>query len=108
MCFQEIGDLGEKKLEKVDWLGQYGRKQNLKIAGKPIKGKENPNNMITEIVKLVKMKITPDKISTSHRLQEKPKCFRSLGMMSNESPPTPSSIIIRFLNRDVRNQLYSK
>ena len=54
------------------------------------------------------MKITPDQILTSHRLEAKPKRSRSWKMKSNETPPTPPSIIIRILNRDIRNELYNK
>ena len=57
---------------------------------------------------MVNTKITPDQISTSHRLQAKLKRFRSWEMMSNKKPPTPPSIIVRFLNRDIRNELHSK
>ena len=44
--------------------------------------------------------LTPDQISTSHRLQTRPKPTNS---ETAASPP----IIVRFLSRDVRNQLYA-
>ena len=68
--------------ENVDSLEQYGRRQNLEIAGIPIGENENTNNIVIEVAKMVNMKITADQILTSHRLQEKPKSFRPREMIT--------------------------
>ena len=74
----------------------------------PVRDNENTNNIVTEVTIMTNMKITPDQISTFHRLQAKSKRSRPREMMFNETPPTPPSIIVRFRNRDIRNELYSK
>ena len=69
-------------MEKLNRLEQYGRRQNLEIVGNPVQDGENTN-------------LTPEQISTSHRLPAK-------------NPENLSPIIIaRFTNRDVRNKIYA-
>ena len=94
--------------EKADSYEKYERRQNLEIAGIPVRENENTNNIVTEVAKMVNMKITSNQVSTSHRLQAKPKRSRPWKMMSNETPSTPPFIIVRFLNRDIHNELCSK
>ena len=97
---------GDKEEEKVDAIEQYGRRLNLEISGIPIKDGENTNKIMEEIAKLVNVELSADQISTSHRLAVKPK--RTAGTengIETETPP-PHSIIVRFLSRDVRNQVY--
>ena len=98
----ELEDRGTKEEEKVDAIEQYGRRQNLEIAGIPVKPGENTNEIVTEVAKLANVDITADQISTSHRLPPK----RSGNTIGNKPTPPPS-IIVRFINRDVRNKIYS-
>lgn len=88
----ELKTNGAKEASKLDSLDQYGRRQNLEIVGIPITKGENTNAIVTEVAELLQVKIAPGDISTSHRLQSK-----------NDKPP---SIIVRFVNRDVRNNFY--
>ena len=90
----------EKEKEKVDALEQYGRRQNLEIVGVPLKEGENTNEIAIEVAKMLNVSLTPDQISTSHRLQTRPK-------PTNSEPAASPPIIVRFLSRDVRNQLYA-
>ena len=90
-----------KEEEKVDAIEQYGRRQNLEIAGIPIKPGENTNKIVIEVAKLVNVEITPDQIFTLHRLSAK----RTHNTIGNK-PASPPSIIVRFVNRDVRNKIY--
>ena len=53
-----------------------------------------------EVAKLLNVEISPEKISTSHRIAS-----RTNKHKDNESQPPPP-IIARFVNRDVRNELY--
>ena len=66
----------------------------------PLKEGENTNEIAIEVAKMHNVFLTPDQISTSHRLQTRPK-------PTNSEPATSPPIIVRFLSRDVRNQLYA-
>ena len=97
---------GDKEEEKVDAIEQYGRRLNLEISWIPIKDGKNTNEITEEIAKLVNVELFADQISTSHRLAVKSK--RTAGTkngIETEIPPPPS-IIVRFLSRDVRKQVY--
>ena len=93
----ELESCNEK--EKVDFLDQYGRRLNLEIIGVPFKKGENTNQIVMEVAKLLDITITDDQISTSHRLQ--PRIKRD-NTMPTVSPP----IIVRFVSRDVGNNVY--
>ena len=88
-----------KEIEKIDNLEQYGRRQNLEIAGIPVQDGEDTNAVVMEVAKLLDVDILPSHISTSHRLPKK------IGQNGNviRTPP----IIVRFTNRDIRNKLYA-
>ena len=79
---------------------QYGRRQNLEIVGEPLKEGENTNEIAIEVAKMLNVSLTPDQISMSHRLQTRPKPTYS-------EPAASPPLIVRFLSRDVRNQLYA-
>ena len=92
---KELKSQSESEVEKLDRLEQYGRRQNLEIVGIPVQDGENTNAIVIEVAKLLDVSLTPEQISTSHRLPAK--------NPENRSPP----IIARFTNRDVRNQIYA-
>ena len=94
--------LGTNESKKVDALEQYGRRLNLEIAGVPVKGNENTNNIVVEVAKLANVEITKDQISTSRRLAAKPK-RNAIDQAARFLPP----IIVRFISRDIRNHLYA-
>ena len=82
-------------MEKLDRLEQYGHRQNLEIVGIPVQDGENTNAIVIEVAKLLDVNLTPEQISTSHRLPAKNR--------ENLSPP----IIACFTNRDIRNKIYA-
>ena len=73
---KKLGTQREEEEEKVDSLEQCGRRQNLEIAGILVRKNENTNNIVTAVAKMVNMKITPNQVSTSHRLLAKLKRFK--------------------------------
>ena len=89
-----------KETEKIDGLEQYGRRQNLEIAGVPQQPNENTNSIVIEVAKLLNVVVPPDHISTSHRLPKKPN-------HSTKDSVCPPSIIVRFTNRDTRNKMFA-
>ena len=64
----------------------------------PLQEGENTNKIVIKVAKMLNVSLSSDQISTSHRLQTrlKPK---------NSEPAASPPIIVRFLSRDVRNQL---
>ena len=92
---------------KLDDIEQYGRRQNLEIVGIPTKPGENTNKIVQEVAKLMKINLSKDQISTSHRLPapQRPKNddTSSGSRKILASPP----IIAQFLSRNVRNSLYA-
>ena len=90
----EMSAQGAKEASKLNALTQYGRCQNLEIVGVPVTSNEDTNAIVQEIAELLLVTISSKDISTSHRLHTK----------SKSNPPP---IIVRFVNRDVRNRIYS-
>ena len=88
-----------KEIEKIDNLEQYGRRQNLEIAGVPVQDGEDTNAVVMEVAKLVDVDILPNHISTSHRLPKK--------ISQNGNVTCTPPIIVRFTNRDIRNEIYA-
>jgi len=66
-----------------------------------MKNGECTNDIVKEVVKLVKVDLSSDQISTFHCLPAKPK--RNVDFNTELATP----IIVRFLSRDVRNKLYA-
>ena len=100
----------EKKAEteaiKLDGIDQYSRRQNLEFHGVPQTNNENVINIVVKIGKVLGVDINQNDISTAHRLPQKPHSNRR--SESDEPPPPPPGIIARFINRDLRNFIYSK
>ena len=66
----------------------------------PLKEGENTNEIVIKVTKMLDVSLSSDQLSTFHRLQTrlKPK---------NSEPAASPPIIVRFLSRDVRNQLHA-
>ena len=90
----EMSAQGAKEAFKLDALEQYGRRQNLEIVGILVTSNEDTNAIVQEIAELLQVTISSKDISTSYRLYTK----------SKSNPPP---IIVRFVNRDVRNRIYN-
>ena len=89
---------GKKEQDKVDLLEQYDRGNNLEIVAVLYKEGENTNKIAMEMCKLIDVDITQDQILTTHCLQTKKRANEKI-----TSPP----IIVRFINRDLRNKVFS-
>ena len=53
---------------ELEQLEQYGRRENLEIHGIPINKEESTNQIVKHVATLLKVELTNDQISTSHRL----------------------------------------
>ena len=58
--------------------------------------------IVVEVAKLANAEITKDQISTFHRLAAKPE-RNAIDQAAQSTPP----ILVRFISRDIRNQLYA-
>ena len=96
----DLENQGFEKIEKFDELEQYGRSQNLEIAGVPQQLNEYTDSIVLEVAKLLNVIVPPDHISTSHRLPKKPN-------HSTNDSVCPPTIIVWFMNRDTQNKMFA-
>ena len=89
----------QTETEKLDDLEQYGRRENHEIHGVPWTRNACTNEIVQKVAKILNVKLTSNDISTSHRL------FNSGIVNANEKNQHPP-IIVRFANRDKRNELF--
>ena len=80
----------------LDELEQYGRRENLEIHSVPVKPNESTNQIVKTLAKHLNVHLDESHISTSHRLATKPDSKR------------PPPIIVRFANRDKKNEIFGK
>ena len=95
--------------EQLDNLEQYGRRENLEIHGVPTMRNENTNQIVETVAKALNVHVTDEHISTSHRLpvtSATPKLNSSQHQNSQDFTKLPPPIIVRFSNRDKRNELF--
>ena len=81
----------------LDKLEQYGRQENLEIYGVPTMRNENTNQIVKTVAKALNVQLCERHISTSHRPTQHQNQTR-------QYPP----IIVRFSNRDKRNEIFRK
>ena len=114
---QKLSEIQTKEIFKLDELEQYGRRDNLELHGVPMHANENTNFIVKKLAGKLNVKIEDQAISTSHRLpllktKSSTEGNKSYGNHANEArndlSDKPPPIIVRFANRDVRNQLYQK
>ena len=94
----DMKEKAEEEASKLDGLDQYGRRQNLEFEGVPVTEGEGVVDLVVRIGNLVGAKIKRNDISTAHCLP--PKRHSKIG--------NPPGIIVRFISRNVRNEIYSK
>ena len=97
-----IAENEAKEFDKIDALEQYGRRQNLEIVGIPETQGEDTNKLVIEVAKMLNIEVTPDQISTSHRLPT-----RRTRHENNSTKTFLPPIIVKFVNRDARNKIYA-
>jgi len=85
---------------KLDGFEQYGRRENLEIHGVPLKNGENTNDIVMKLAENLNVKLDNRDISTSHRLLT--------NGISDSKLNSPPPIIVKFSNRDKRNEIYNK
>ena len=88
--------------EKAENNAKYSRSDSLQVNGIPeslfkdcFTESENCKNILVGLCKELNFILNPETISTAHRLKK------------NENAKGPRGIIVRFLNRDARNDVYN-
>ena len=102
----------EKHLDEVE---QYRRRENLEIHGMPMIRNENSNHITKTVAKCLNVELDDSHISTSHCLFLNPNNFSGTSNSPNQQnrknirvPSKPPPIIVRFTNRDERNDLFRR
>ena len=83
---------------KIDDLEQYDSRMNLEFEGIPHEKNENINDIFVKLVNKMGVTLKTTDISTAHSLPKK-------ASKSQDQPPTT---IVRFMNRDKRNEIFLK
>lgn len=91
-----------------DALGQYVRRDNLKIEGVKWTDGEDTNTIVKEIAAEVGVEIKDEDISTSHRIgtnkEQEENTSETVGVPT--APKKPPSIIVRFNRRDIKVKFF--
>lgn len=90
---------------KIDDLEQYTRRDSIEIKGVPTSQYENTNQLVCQVGELMDVDISEDDISISHRLPPNKPWVDNNG---TQHPPSPPSIIAKFVRRDTKNEFYSR
>ena len=118
-------DKNQSKIEvQLEELDQYGRRENLEVHGIPWSQNENTNAIVKKVAESLKVKLDDKDISTSHRLYPNNKVIdnrpskrqnadqfaykNSTQTKAELNLDEHSPIIVRFSNRDKRNELFAK
>jgi hypothetical protein len=94
----------DQSVNQLDKLDQYGRNENLVFHGLPHPTSENPDQLKSSVVDSLNFNfnsnvVAQEDISVVHRLG------RKMQPTNSSIPLKPAPIIIRFVRREVRNNL---
>ena len=87
----------------LDEQEQYIRRECVEIKGIPARRDEVTNDIVLQVAELLDVEMREDDISISHRLPLKKPWTDSNGI---KHPPSPPSIIAKFVRRDVKEEFY--
>jgi len=113
--FKILNNKQTKSEKQLDNLEQYGRRENIEIHGIAWSDNECTNSIAKKVAKDLNVKLEDSDISTSHRLFTKGKSLnknqnpsnKNIKQFNPESERHPPNIV-RFTNRDKRNELFTK
>ena len=101
-----------KTEEQLDALQQDGRRNNLEIHNIPWTKNEKTNEIVKKIANALNLKLDDHNISTSHRIYSnqtpKPNSANINLKQSEAEGNEHLPIIVRFFNRDKRNEIFAK
>ena len=103
-CTNDLKKQRNNEELKVDELEQYNRRQNLIFEGVPQFQNENVTEIILSLASKLDVNLTANDISIAHRLPVKRPRLNSESNVTNRRHP---GIIVRFISRQKRNEMYS-
>ena len=103
-CTNDLKKQRNNEELKVDELEQYDRRQNLIFEGVPQFQNENVTEIILSLASKLDVNLTANDISIAHRLPVKRPRLNSESKVTNRHHPR---IIVRFISRQKRKEMYS-
>ena len=103
-CTNDLKKQRNSEELKADELEQHDRRQNLISKGVPQFQNENVTEIILSLASKLDVNLTANDISIAHRLPVK---RPRLNSESNVTNRRHSGIIVRFISRQKRNEMYS-
>ena len=102
-CTNDLKKQRNNEELKVHELEQYDRRQNLIFEGVPQFQNENVTEIILSLASKLDVNLTANDISIEHRLPVKGPRLNSESNVTNRRHP---GIIVRFISRQKRNEMY--
>ena len=93
-------------LNQVDNIGQYSRRDNIKIVNVEYSDGEDVEKIVLDVAKDAGVTLTKEDISIAHRINTKDDETSNSERNSHNQPKKIPSIIARIVNRKKRNQLF--
>ena len=93
-------------LNQVDNIGQYSRRDNIKIVNVEYNDGEDVEKIVLDVAKDAGVNLTKEDISIAHRINTKDDETSNSERNSRSQPKKIPSIIARIVNRKKRNQLF--
>ena len=88
---------------KMDIFEKYNKRQNLEFQGVPQTEKEDVTQILLDLCEKLKVSLKKDDISIAHRLLQRQRPCRTRSSSIKRHP----TIIVRFVSRLIRNQVYA-
>ena len=94
-------------INQIDNVGQYSRRDNIKIVGVEYKDSEDVDQIVVDVAKDAGLEITKDDISIAHRINTKDDASSNNAFNSHGQRKKIPSIIARIKSRNVRNNIFA-
>ena len=97
----ELRCLAIQNKHDINELEQYSRRDCLEIRGVPLPDLESTDAAVVKMAECIDVEIEENDMSTSHRLPTRKKTSSQ-----SKRPEQPPAIIVKFISRDKRDELY--
>lgn len=97
----ELRSIALQNKHDMNELEQYSRRDCLEIRGVPLPDLESTNAIVVKMAECIDVQLDENDISTSHRLP-----MRKKTSSQSKRPEQPPAIIVKFISRDKRDELY--
>ena len=94
-------------INQIDSVGQYSRRDNIKIIGIEPKSDEDVEKIVIDVARDAGVDITKDDISIAHRIHTKDDASSNSETNMHGKPKKIPSIIARIKSRNIRNKIFA-